>query len=157
MPPALSETGPLDLEVTADAYELQIREKIDALLIDADPLDCLTFEGLAARSKQLEILATRCCSLAEAKSLLSARRFDVIYLEYWLGEDTCVAFIHDIAAREGPPCVVLTDLDELDIRRIAFRAGAHAFLSKTALCPQALESVTLAVLRSRLGPPSAAA
>jgi len=85
------------------------------------------------------------------------RHLDVIYLEYWLGEETTVPFIHEIAAMRGAPCVVLTKFDEPDIRRITFRAGAQAFLSKTSLGPQALESVTLAVLRTQLIAPFAPA
>ncbi len=124
------------------------KEKIDALLIDSDVNDSLSLVHIAAQSKQLDIAITARRSLAEARELLTQRRFDVIFLEYWLGDETTVAFIHEVAA--GTPCVVLTELDEPDIRRIAFRAGAHAFLSKTSLCPQALESVTLTVLRTQL-------
>jgi DNA-binding NarL/FixJ family response regulator len=159
MPPASFEPGPVDLEieVISAAYELPLREKVRALLIDADAHDRLTLQSLAARSKQLEIVTTPCQSLAEAGALLSEPRFDVVFLEYWLGEQTSIPFIHDLAAAQGPPCVMLTDLDEPDIRRLAFRAGAHAFLSKDSLCPQALESVTLAVLRSRFSAVMAAA
>lgn len=137
----------------ADALNAPEREKIQALLIDADALDSVALDEIAARSKQLEISITACRSLHEAETLVSQRRFDVIYLEYWLGSQTTIAFIHAMAANERAPCIVLTDLDEPDIRRLAFRAGAHAFLSKDSLCPQALESVTLAVLRPRLSPP----
>ncbi len=151
MSSALSEIGPLDFEAASVACERPDREKIHALLIDSDAHDGLLLENLAARSKHLDIVVTRRRSLAEANAALAEQCFDVIYLEYWLGDETSIAFIHDIAAAEGPPCVVLTDLDEPDIRRLAFRAGAHAFLSKSALCPQALESVTLTVLRLRLG------
>ncbi len=143
----------IDIVSAMDAFAVPTREKIDALVIDADAIDSLALEEIAGRSKQLEIGVTGCRSLEEAKSLLSQRRFDVVYLEYWLGSETTIAFIHDMALHERAPCIVLTDLDEPDIRRLAFRAGAHAFLSKDSLCPQALESVTLAVLRWRSSPP----
>ncbi|HXT05733.1 MAG TPA: response regulator [Roseiarcus sp.] len=141
-----------DAAAAANIFSAPAREKIHALLIDADALDSVALDGIAARSKQLEICITACQSLNEAKALVSQQRFDVVYLEYWLGSQTTIAFIHDMAAHDGAPCIVLTDLDEPDIRRLAFRAGAHAFLSKDSLCPQALESVTLAVLRWRLSP-----
>jgi DNA-binding NarL/FixJ family response regulator len=150
-------TANLDLEAIEVASELPPREKIHALLIDSDSHDGLILENLAARSRQLDFVTTRLRSLPDVAVLLSERRFDVIYLEYWLGEETSVSFIHDVATAQGPPCVVLTDLDEPDIRRIAFRAGAQAFLSKDALSPHALESVTLTVLRQTLGASSAAA
>jgi DNA-binding NarL/FixJ family response regulator len=144
----------IDLAAAVAALNAPEREKIHALHIDADASDSDTLDAIAARSKQLEICVTACRSLDDARRLVSQRRFDVIYLEYWLGTQTTIAFIHTMAARDGAPCIVLTDLDEPDIRRLAFRAGAHAFLSKDSLCPQALESVTLAVLRPKLSPPS---
>ena len=146
-------TPDFDIAAAVDALHAPEREKINALVIDADTLDSVALDGIAARSKQLEISVTACRSIDEAETLVSQRSFDVIYLEYWLGTQTTIAFIHDMAAHDRAPCIMLTDLDEPDIRRLAFRAGAHAFLSKNALCPQALESVTLAVLRWRLSPP----
>ena len=146
----------VDFAAAVAALNAPEREKIQALLIDADALDSVALDRIAARSKQLEIRITACRSLEDARRLVSQRRFDVIYLEYWLGSQTTIAFIHAMAARDGAPCIVLTDLDEPDIRRVAFRAGAHAFLSKDSLCPQALESVTLAVLRPLLSASSEA-
>ena len=132
------------------------REKIRALLIEIDALARDTMDAIARRSKQLDIDVTSCRSLEEAQAALKQVHFDVIYLDYWLGSETSVSFIHALDAQHGPPCVVLTDLDEPDIRRIAFRAGAQAFLSKESLNSQALEGVTLAVLRGRIGARSAA-
>jgi DNA-binding NarL/FixJ family response regulator len=137
-------------ESAAEDFSPPNREKICALLVDGDPLDRLASMGVAAKSKQLDIVVTPCPSLDEADSLLSNRRFDVVFLEYWLGSQTSIAFIHALAARQGVPSIVLTSLDEPDIRRLAFRAGAHAFLSKDSLSSQALESVVLAVLRPTL-------
>lgn len=132
------------------------RDKIRALLIEIDALARETLDAIARRSKQLDIDVTACRSLEEAEVALKQVQFDVVYLDYWLGSGTSVSFIHALDAQQGPPCVVLTDLDEPDIRRIAFRAGAQAFLSKESLNPQALEGVTLAVLRRRISARTAA-
>lgn len=140
---------------TAALHFAPAKEKVDALLIDRDFNDGLSLADIAGHSKQLEISITARRSLADARKLLAVRRFDVIFLEYWLGDETTVPFIHEVA--ENTPCVVLTEFNEPDIRRIAFRAGAHAFLSKISLCSQALESVTLAVLRTQLNQSLAAA
>jgi DNA-binding NarL/FixJ family response regulator len=136
----------LERPCEAKRYE-PAREKIHALLIEIDALAREALNAIARRSKQLDIDVTACRSLEEAETALKQVHFDVVYLDYWLGSETSVPFIHALDSRSGPPCVVLTDLDEPDIRRIAFRAGAQAFLSKESLNPQALEGVTLAVLR----------
>jgi DNA-binding NarL/FixJ family response regulator len=138
-------------DMTGEAHHYDpARDKIRALLIEIDALARETLDAIARRSKQLDIDVTACRSLEEAEVALKQVQFDVVYLDYWLGSETSVSFIHALEKRHGPPCVVLTDLDEPDIRRIAFRAGAQAFLSKESLNAQALEGVTLAVLRRRM-------
>jgi len=126
------------------------REKVRALLIDSDPADAVDILGHAARSRQLVFDVVVCRSVLAAEVELQSAEFDVVYLEYWLGSETSIAFIHALASLRGAPCVVLTHLDEPDIRRVAFRAGAEGFLSKDSLNTQGLESVTLAVLRLRM-------
>ena len=145
----LADVSDLDLVDFAANYGLPAKEHIVALVVDSDAIDCMSLAHIASRSQQLDIEVTACRSLADAASALASRHYDVIYLEYWLAGETTIAFIHQLT-RAGTPCIVLTDLNEPDIRRIAFRAGAQAFLAKDALCPQALESVTLAVLRPQL-------
>jgi len=126
------------------------RETVRALLIDSDPADAVDILGHASRSRQLAFEVVVCRSVVAAEAELQSAQFDVVYLEYWLGSETSIAFIHALASLRGAPCVVLTHLDEPDIRRVAFRAGAEGFLSKDSLNTQGLESVTLAVLRLRM-------
>jgi DNA-binding NtrC family response regulator len=145
----LADIPDLDLVDPSAICQTAAKERVEALLIDSDALDSLALVQIAALSQQLDIGVTATHSVADANAALARRGFDVIILDFWLGQETTVAFIHDMDAA-GIPCIVLTDLNEPDIRRIAFRAGAQAFLSKQALCPQALESVTLAVLRQQL-------
>jgi CheY-like chemotaxis protein len=123
------------------------RDKVRALLIDDDPVDATMISRLAAKSRQLDISLTTCQSVAEAASLLEDQQFDVLYVDYWMGWQTSIHFIHILSRAQNAPCVLLTGLDEPDIRRIAFRAGVRGFLSKDELSTQAIEGVTLAVLR----------
>jgi CheY-like chemotaxis protein len=145
----LAEITELELADFTSAYGTPAKEHIEALVVDSDAFDCVKLVHIAARSQQLDIGVTACRSLADAGAALAHQHYDVIYLEYWLGDETTIAFIHEMTGA-GTPCIVLTDLNEPDIRRIAFRAGAQAFLAKDSLGPQALESVTLAVLRPQL-------
>jgi DNA-binding NarL/FixJ family response regulator len=134
------------------AYQTRsAREKVFALLIDDDAVDAEIFAILAARSKQLDVELKICRSVEEGARLTSERRFDLIYVDYWLGLQTSIAFISEFTKRQEAPCILLTGLDEPDIRRIAFRAGVRAFLSKEDLSTQAIEAVTLAVLNGRIG------
>lgn len=126
-----------------------MREDVRALLIDDDKADTQLIERLSRRSKQLNISVTSVCSVEDAPAVLAEQPFDIVFVDYWLGSGTSIGFICDLSRTSDLPCVLMTTLDEPDIRRIAFRAGADAFLSKDAISAQAIESVTLAVLRRR--------
>ena len=128
------------------------RDKVRALLIDDDAADAAIINRLASRSKQLDFKLRVCFSTDDALRLMAEQTFDVVFVDYWLGSHTSIAFISELARTQSTPCVLLTGLDEPDIRRIAFRAGVKAFLSKEEISAQAIESVTLAVLEARPGP-----
>jgi CheY-like chemotaxis protein len=133
-------------ESEAEAFMPPERDKVRALLIDDDPVDASLISRLTAKSRQLDISLTTCRSVSEATSVLARQQFDVLYVDYWMGSQTSIHFIHALNQTQKTPCVLLTGLDEPDIRRIAFRAGVKAFLSKDELSTQAIEGVTLAVL-----------
>ena len=126
------------------------REQIRALLIDDDQDDASMINILSLKSKQLDISLTSCRNVEDALAALAAQKFDVVYVDYWLGLETSIPFIYDFAREHSTPCILLTTLDEPDIRRLAFRAGVEGFLSKEAISTQAIESVTLSVLRRRM-------
>ena len=126
------------------------RDKLFALLIDDDAADAAVVTRLAARSKQLDVDIEVCLSLDEGRRLSRERRFDLVFVEYWLGVQTSIEFIAEFTRRYSAPCILMTGLDEPDIRRIAFRAGVRAFLSKEHLSTQAIEAVSLAVLNGRV-------
>ena len=127
------------------------RDKLFALLIDDDAADAAVIVRLAARSKQLDVDIKVCLSLDEGRRLSGERNFDLVYVDYWLGMQTSIEFIAEFTKRHAAPCILMTGLDEPDIRRIAFRAGVRAFLSKEDLSTQAIEAVSLAVLHGRVG------
>lgn len=137
-------------QAMVDAVSTPVRERVRALLIDDDMADISLIERLSTKSRQLDITLTSCRSTDEARSALARKTFDVVYVDYWLGMDTSIGFICDFARTSDVPCVMLTTLDEPDIRRVAFRAGADAFLSKDEISTQAIEGVTMTVLRQRL-------
>jgi DNA-binding NarL/FixJ family response regulator len=126
------------------------KDSVSALLIDDDSEDTFLFSRLLSRSKQIDFSIKTCRALDDAAALLAKCRFDVVYVDYWLGFDTSITFIHNAVRRCWPPMILITGLDTPDIRRCAYRAGVDAFLSKDNLSIQAIESVTLAVML-RLG------
>ncbi len=138
------------MDCLADSNSLrQERDRISVLLLDYDAEDAFGFTRLVARSKQLEFSVSLCGSVLAARALLQKAVFDVIYVDYWLGFETSISFVADVARKNHAPVVVMSALDSPDIRRCAYRAGASGFLAKDEMSIQAVESVTLAVLRHR--------
>lgn len=125
------------------------RETVRALLIDDDAVDAAIINRLATKSKQLDFKLRVCFTTDDALRIMAEHAFDVVFVDYWLGSQTSIAFISEFSKTHAAPCVLLTGLDEPDIRRIGFRAGVKAFLSKEEISAQAIESVTLAVLEGR--------
>ena len=116
--------------------------------------DALLIKKLTMRSKQLDVRLTTCVWPEEAFIALLRQPFDVVYADLWLGFETSAAFVCECARRNDAPVIVLTACDDPAVRRLAFRAGARAYLAKEELSTQALDAVTLAVLRDRnVAPP----
>jgi DNA-binding NarL/FixJ family response regulator len=125
------------------------REGVRALLLDYDAEDAFSFSRLLARSRHIDFSISLCGSVDAAKHLLQTIAFDVVYVDYWLGFETSIAFIAEVARMNLPPIVTLTGVDSPDVRRCAYRAGAAGFLAKENLSIQTVESVTLAILRHK--------
>jgi DNA-binding NarL/FixJ family response regulator len=122
------------------------RDAINVLLLDDDSVDVALLKRLILRSKQFDISLLRCATVEEAEATLSRQNFDVVLVDYRLGDKTSIAFIHQFARKQGPPFVLLTGLDVPDVRRCALRAGVSGFLAKDDLSIQAIEGVMVAVL-----------
>jgi DNA-binding NarL/FixJ family response regulator len=123
------------------------RDAVRALVLDDDSVDVSIMRRLSLKSRQIELYLHACGSIADAQRALAKARFDILYVDYWLGEGTSIAFIHDVARRRQIPCILMTGSDTPEVRRVAFRAGVAGFLAKDELSIQAIESVTLTVLR----------
>ena len=91
------------------------REQICALLIDDDQDDVSMIDKLSRKSKQLDITLTTCRSVDDALAALTAKKFDVVYVDYWLGLGTSIPFIHGLAHQNQTPCILLTSLDHQQI------------------------------------------
>jgi ActR/RegA family two-component response regulator len=127
----------------------QDREKVRALLVDYDAEDSFEISRLLTRSRHIDFSVSLCGSADAAKCLLKSIAFDVVYVDYWLGFETCIPFIAEVARLNLAPVVTLTGVDSPDVRRCAYRAGSAGFLAKENLSIQTVESVTLAILRHK--------
>ena len=112
-------TGRLEVTIMVnlliEASGSNSRERVRGLLIDDDRDDVSLIDKLSRKSKQLDIALTICRSVDDATAKLATQEFDVVYVDYWLGFETSIPFIHNFAHENHAPCILVTCFDEPDI------------------------------------------
>lgn len=109
-------------------------EAVQVLLVDDDRTDyVLTRDMLSSEASGPHSL-TWASDFDEALALADGNTFDVILLDYILGNRTGVEFLHEL--RSGgtrTPVIMLTAVEERSVDEEALSAGADEFLTKGAL------------------------
>ena len=114
---------------------------LSCVILDDDRIDA---EYLAYQLKQIEnykfdIVSAK--SIEEARRVTQSRVFDLYLIDFWMGHETSIAFINELASqRNHKSIVLLSSLEEDRFQEMGLRAGAVQFLSKSELTPVNLES-----------------
>jgi PAS domain S-box-containing protein len=101
--------------------------RIRILLIEDDKVDRMAFERFVDR-KGLPYDCTCAGSLSEARALLESDTFDVVLMDYWLGDGTASELFDDV--HPDIPIVVVTGGAGAEIAVQAMKAGAADYLLK---------------------------
>ena len=96
------------------------------LLIEDDKLDQMAFERLV-KDENLPYDYTIAASVSEARSILGSERFDVVIVDYLLGDGTVFDIFNLI---EDTPIIVTTGAGDEEIAVKAMKAGAYDYLIK---------------------------
>ncbi|WP_321505637.1 response regulator [Breoghania sp.] len=116
------------------------RRALSVMLIDADAVDAKYIRWLLESMGRYEVQVVVAPSVGEARRLSATRDFDVYLSDFWLNQETSIAFIREIAVRQPKAAILLlTSLGSEDIEELGLRAGAHGFLTKFELSEKALE------------------
>lgn len=116
------------------------RRHLRVLHVEDDGFDQDQFDRAAAQSIDYALDIIHCQSKTEARALMADGGFDLIFLDFWLGTETCLSLVDDIV--DGGlelPVIILSNLCSDDIEAIANRAGATAFLSKADISGRTLD------------------
>jgi serine phosphatase RsbU (regulator of sigma subunit) len=106
---------------------------LEVLLVEDDDGDALLVrENLADSDLQAEV--TRAATLAEARAVLTERRFDCVLVDLHLPDADDLQAVEEILAGRGDaPVIVLTGLDDRETGIAAVSAGADDYLVKTGV------------------------
>ncbi len=121
----------------ADSHD---RRHLRVLHVEDDGFDQDQFDRAAAQSIDYALDIIHCQSKTEARALMAEGGFDLVFLDFWLGTETCLSLVDDIVdGGRQLPVIILSNLCSDDIEAIANRAGATAFLSKSDISGRALD------------------
>ncbi len=124
---------------------------IRALVLDDDDFDRRRLSRMSnatGLSLQVDAVGT----IDAMREMLDASRYDVIFLDYWLAQDTgldALAIIHDHAHNGDAATVMVTGNAKPELLVTAYKAGCRDVLRKEELNPDVLKASVLSVLPRR--------
>ncbi|MDH3582546.1 MAG: ATP-binding protein [Hyphomicrobiales bacterium] len=132
---------------------------VDDGLIEPREINVLVIEGddndFRIVGKTLQLMAAfrantvHARDLAAARNITGEREFDVVLIDSCLAMDTGACAIRDPGGRVGSAALVLlTDMADQDVRKIALKAGAIHCLDKNQLNPVLLETTIRSALHT---------
>jgi PAS domain S-box-containing protein len=108
------------------AKQLMENKRYKVLLVEDDRLDQMAFKRLV-KEENLTYDYTIAGSTRQAKQILSSEKFDVIFIDYLLGDGTAFDILDSI---KGVPSVFATGTGSEELAVKAMKAGASDYLIK---------------------------
>ncbi|WP_114011218.1 response regulator [Cohaesibacter intestini] len=135
----ISETSPVSDGADYGGHSVQM----SCLLIDDDPIDIRYVSWLLQQANGFDLKVQTASSLREARRLCTQQEFDLYLFDYWMGEDSSVSLLQELASRSGAPhmMVVMSSLDDESFQRLSLESGADFFLAKQNLSHLTLEKL----------------
>jgi two-component system, sensor histidine kinase and response regulator len=110
------------------------------LLIDDDRDDFFLTEDLLKQTTDTTYRLVWAGSYERAEAELKVRAFDVVLVDYQIGDRTGLEFIRDKSSTMAScPMILITGLRDADLDRAAQQAGAADYLPKDSLTPELLD------------------
>ena len=101
---------------------------IKVLLVEDEKVDQMAYSRFVQR-EGLPYDTVIAASLQEARSILACQKFDIILIDYFLGEETALDLLEGV---RDTPTIVITGLGDEEIAVSAMKLGAVDYLTKDA-------------------------
>lgn len=104
--------------------------RLRVLIIDDDAADTYALEKHlnAVDDIKMEIWAGQCGG--SAREIISSRRFDLCFIDFWLGSVTSIELIKTVLDQTDAKVVLITGMGSDDVRKMGISAGAVDYMSK---------------------------
>jgi PAS domain S-box-containing protein len=117
-----------------------MKKNISILLVDDDEEDFLITEHLLLQSSTIDYNIEWCAHYTAAQAALKDKDFDIVLVDYLLGEKTGIDFISESRQEDiWVPTILLTGLGNYDTDLKAMHSGAADYLNKNNLTSPDLE------------------
>ncbi|TLP49235.1 response regulator [Cohaesibacter sp. CAU 1516] len=128
------------------------KEQLSVLIVEDDDFDFHIIKRFMLEAKGYSAKIDRASSLAKAKLAATHRRYDVVLIDFCLGDDTGVLAMSAFGGRQSDCVMILiTGMLAPDIQKISLKAGAVSCIDKEQLNSKMLEAtITTALHNHRL-------
>ncbi|MBN2146164.1 MAG: EAL domain-containing protein [Anaerolineales bacterium] len=103
-------------------------ERIKVLLIEDEKVDQMAYNRFVQR-EGLPYDTVIVDSIQETRAILASQKFDIILIDYFLGDDTAFELLEEL---RDTPTIVITGLGDEEIAVRAMKQGASDYLTKDA-------------------------
>ncbi len=119
----------------------QALRPLTVLYVEDDADDVFLMRRHLAKSAHFQVELVHASTLDTARTLTAEHAYDVVFCDFWLGGDTTVPLIDELARATDAAVVLVSSLENEDIELIGRRAGAAGFVAKDDLSAAALDRI----------------
>lgn len=114
---------------------------LSILVVDDSDADFALFKRCLNQIDGFKFEMAHASSPDAAKNLIRTVKFDLMFVDYWLGKETGVEFLRDLGGRQSEcPLVLLSGMSNPDMQQVAMKAGAIGCMDKGDLNPRIVET-----------------
>lgn len=130
-------------QVFQEAGEVQ---RIEVLVVEDCDEDFFLIARCLNAMREYKVSVSHARTLSAAAALAQQEVFDLVMVDYWLGEDTGPQVLQALGGRHGKaPAILVTGLDHPAYKRAALKAGAIQCVSKDLLTGTILQDAIQSV------------
>lgn len=133
--------SPLTADVIDPNFQrLSIPKKINLLVVDDSPHDIVQTKKFLARVPHTDYQLVHASTLGEAANQLDAQEFDIVLLDFHLGNENGLEFFSILRNKNiDLPVVLVSEYESIDLDMQSLSAGCLEYLPKSLINTASLE------------------
>jgi DNA-binding NarL/FixJ family response regulator len=121
---------------------------LQALQVEDDDLDAEILRTFAAMNGEFEIYFTRACTIDEALRILQLRKFDLYFIDLFVGDESSLNLLTSLEMSGARP-VVVSNITLREAEQYRLNQGGVRFLAQGDCSPMRIGALAREALRAR--------